>query len=387
VYVLSSSTVLETRAQFADSHLSAPAGDDTGPAVTIAGVASFGTSSSSPTARRNTMTQVVSNLSHQRGAHALRLGVDFLHNDDVITFPRAVRGSYAFSSLVALLSGVYNNAGFTQTFGETEVAQQNPNVGLYVRTSGRPFRVTLNAGLRYDLQFLETIATDRSNLSPRIGVAISPFAARHRHSRQCRPVLRPRSAASGGQLAAVCRQHRGTRQTAPGRSNPLAGADGCTAFPQVLAAPVPTITLPNLTTMDRDLQSAYSRQAGVEVEHQIDDLATISAGYEYVRGLHLLAAVNQNVPTCVPSGTNNGCRPNPNFANNSQYSSVGDSTYHGLHVTWVQGPTAWCHYRVSYTLSKAMNNVGEFFFSNPIDPTDLSKDWDARTTTAATVWL
>jgi len=30
---------------------------------------------------------------------------------------------------------------------------------------------------------------------------------------------------------------------------------------------------------------------------------------------------------------------------------------------------------VSYTLSKSMNNVGEFFFSSPIDPFDLSKDW------------
>ena len=37
--------------------------------------------------------------------------------------------------------------------------------------------------------------------------------------------------------------------------------------------------------------------------------------------------------------------------------------------------SAWGSYRVSYTLSKAMNNVGEFFFSSPIDPTDLSKDW------------
>jgi hypothetical protein len=35
----------------------------------------------------------------------------------------------------------------------------------------------------------------------------------------------------------------------------------------------------------------------------------------------------------------------------------------------------WGHYRVSYTLSKSMNNLGEFFFSSPIDPTDLSKDW------------
>jgi hypothetical protein len=30
---------------------------------------------------------------------------------------------------------------------------------------------------------------------------------------------------------------------------------------------------------------------------------------------------------------------------------------------------------VSYTLSKAMSNVGEFFFSSPIDPFDLEKDW------------
>ena len=39
------------------------------------------------------------------------------------------------------------------------------------------------------------------------------------------------------------------------------------------------------------------------------------------------------------------------------------------------GQRAWGHYRVSYTLSKSMNNVGETFFSSPIDPADLSKDW------------
>ena len=32
------------------------------------------------------------------------------------------------------------------------------------------------------------------------------------------------------------------------------------------------------------------------------------------------------------------------------------------------------NYRVTYTLSKATDNVGEFFFSSPIDPFDLSKD-------------
>ncbi len=68
--VLSSRTVLETRAQFAFSDLKAPPTDPIGPAVSISGVASFGTSSGSPTRRVNRMYQVVNNLSHQAGAHA-----------------------------------------------------------------------------------------------------------------------------------------------------------------------------------------------------------------------------------------------------------------------------------------------------------------------------
>ena len=44
-------------------------------------------------------------------------------------------------------------------------------------------------------------------------------------------------------------------------------------------------------------------------------------------------------------------------------------------MSFVQRPARWGNYRVSYTLSKSMNNVGENFFSSPIDPFDLSKDW------------
>jgi hypothetical protein len=86
-------------------------------------------------------------------------------------------------------------------------------------------------------------------------------------------------------------------------------------------------------------------------------------------------SVNQNVPTCVASGTNNGCRPVSTYRNNSQYSSVADSTYHGLHVSFVQRPIGWASLRLTYTLSKSMNDVGEAFFSSPIDPTDIMRDW------------
>ena len=378
IATLSPRTVNETRGQFTHSDLRALPSDPIGPAVSIAGVATFGTLSGSPTGRLNHLYEIVDNLSHQAGAHALRVGAGFLYNDTTITFPRSVRGSYSFSSMANFLNGTYNNAGFTQTFGNTVVAQTNPNVGFYAQDEWKVSpRFTLNLGLRYDLQFLKTISTDANNFSPRAGFAWSPFASRRTVVRGSfglfydRVPLRALANAllSGGNTTATGSDSQLSVSLSPAQA-------GAPVFPAILPpGALPAGVLFNFATMDRRMQNAYSAQSSFEIERQLGAHSTLSVGYQHLRGLHLIMSVNQNVPACVAAGTNNGCRPNPNYANNSQYSSLADSRYDGLHVSFLQRPVRWGGYRVSYTWSKALDNVGEFFFSSPIDNFNIWRDY------------
>ena len=378
IATLSSRMVNETRGQFTHSNLLAPPSDPIGPAVSISGVASFGTLSGSPTARLNKLGEVVDNLSYQAGAHAIRIGADFLYNDDTITYPRSLRGSYSFSSLANFLTGVYNNPGFTQTFANNTISQTNPNIGFYAQDEWKVnSHVTLNVGLRYDLQFLRSIATDTNNFSPRGGFAWTPFASRKMVIRGgyglyydrvplralANALLSAGNTTNGNNLSQISVSLSPTQAGAP-------------VFPNILTSlTLPPGVLFNFSTMDPHMQNAYSEQGSFEIEQELGAHATLSAGYQHVRGLHLLVSVNQNVAACAASGSNNGCRPNPAFGNNSQYSSLADSHYDGLHVSFVQRPAAWGSYRVSYTYSKALDNVGEFFFSAPVNNFNIWQDY------------
>jgi hypothetical protein len=376
VWTLSPDTVNETRVQVAHGDLEAYSTDQTGPQVSIAGVATFGTFSSSPTRRQNTMVQIVNNLSHRAGAHSLRGGVDVLYNDDTITFLRTFRGSYTFSSLANFLTGNYS--GFAQTFGDPVIRQTNPNVGLFAQDEWRAgSRLTLNLGLRYDLQFLETIETDRNNVSPRAGFVWTPTGSPELVVRGGAGIFFDRvplravanALLSAGNTTDVTQLHQ------PQVTGLLPSQAGAPVFPAILPDRLPSTARVSITTMDRHLQNAYSAQANLEVERSLGGSRAVTAGYQFFRGRHLLMSINQNVPTCVAAGTNNGCRPVSTYMNESQLQGAGESNYHGLHFTYLQRPRAWSSVRVTYTLSKSMNDLGEAFFSAPTDPSDVRKDW------------
>jgi hypothetical protein len=369
VLTISPASINEARFQYTRSRLSAPVNDATGPAVNIAGVASFGTATSSPLQRDIDLVETADTFTHVRGSHVIKAGGDWLYNRVDILFPGAMQGVYAFTSLANFLSGAYGS--YQQAFGAASQFQANPNVGLFIQDEWRARRgLTVNAGLRYDAQFLpDPIHTDKNNFAPRVGIAYAPGDRR--------TVIR----ASFGlyfdriplRATSNALQRDGSKyvvvQLAPGQA-------GAPVFPGVLASqPAALVIKPNVTRIDPNIESSYSEQLSLQVERELTSGTNLSVGYLHLRGLHLILSRNVNVPRFPASaGVANLGRPDPNFGNISRYESAGDSYYDGLVVAFNQRATRWTSFRVSYTLSKTIDNAGNFFFSAPQNNFDLRDD-------------
>jgi hypothetical protein len=356
----------EFRFQFRRSRLGAPAIDQVGPAVNISGIASFGTATSSPVERDIDLYQFTDNFSTVLDRHSLKGGVEFIYNDLNIEFPGAIQGIYTFTNLANFLSGTYSQ--FQQAFGAPSQKQTNPNFGIFAQDEWRVRRdLTINLGLRYDLQFLpKPINTDTDNISPRLGFAYSPFEKTVIRGSYGLYYDRIPTRATSNAL-----QRDGTKYIVAILGPTAVGAP---AFPNVLASqPSSLVTKPAITRIDPNIENSGTQQASLQIESELPYEISASLGYLYLRGRHLILSRNVNVPTCTNAALNL-CRPDPNFGNISRYEGSGDSYYNGMIVSVNKRQGKWASGRVSYTFSKAIDNSGNFFFSTPQNNFDLRDD-------------
>jgi hypothetical protein len=367
----SSGTINEVRVQYMHSRLGAPVNDTIGPAVSIAGVANFGTATSSPTGRDTDVVEAVDTLTVQRGAHLAKAGVDILYNRINITFPGALQGSYTFTNLANFQRGIYSQ--YQQAFGEPSLLQSNPNLALFAQDEWRPRSdLTIDLGLRYDLQWLpQPTSLDTNNVSPRIGAAYAPGNGKTVYRASAglyfdRIPLRATSNAI---------QRDGTKYQTAVLSFGQAGAP---VWPAVLPS-FPAGVLVSISNINPNVPNQYNEQAAVQVERGFGSMLSAQAGYSYVRGHGILLSHNVNVPTLTAAqaallGVPNLGRPNPAFGNISQYDALGDSWFNGLTVSLETRKAPWGGARVSYTLSNAQDDAGNAFFQTPQTQNDILAD-------------
>jgi hypothetical protein len=209
----------EARFQFARRGLhygysDLPGGGD--PAIDLTGYAFFGREPFSVEDRTEKRYQFTDNLSWTKGTHSMKFGADFnliqLGTTKDQTFTLNYGGVYDFAGLSASSFGINspNAPGFSaiqayglglpesfyQGIGSTNRPFDDKSLGVFAQDSWKiSKRLTLNYGVRYDIEFLpifpastsinqiaekalgvvEGIPTDSNNVAPRIGVAWDPF--------------------------------------------------------------------------------------------------------------------------------------------------------------------------------------------------------------------
>ncbi len=272
------------------------------------------------------MYEVVDNLSHQAGAHALRAGVDFLFNDDTITFPRIES-----RQLHVLVAREFPVGRLQQRRLHADVRHvrhlADESESRRLRAGRMESRAEPDAQRRPALR-PAVAADDQHRHEQRLAAARlrvdADGVAPHRRPRQRRPVLRPRAAARGRQRAALGRQHHRHHEARPRQHQPVARTGrraGVPEHPQrggaARHAPQPDDDgSRTCRTRIRGRRASRSSSSSASGRRSASATSTRAAS-------NLIISVNQNVPSCVAVGTNNGCRPISAYANNSQYSPSG----------------------------------------------------------------
>jgi hypothetical protein len=316
--------------------------------------------------------EAVDTLTVQRGGHLWKAGADLLINRVTIDFPGSVQGLYTFSSLSNFAAGRYTT--YQQAFGEPRQFQSNPNLGLFVQDEWRARdSLTLTAGVRYDVEWLpEPITPDTNNVSPRFGLSWAPGNRR--------TILRMNGGVFFDRIPLRATSNALQRDGVKYRVAVLSfGQAGAPQFPAALIG-FPDGLLTSITTIDPDIQNGASTQLSVQVEQAITPLLSATVGYQRLEGRHIIMSRNANAPRLSAAdaarlGVPNLGRPDPRFANVSRFESIGTSASDALLISLRVRRLQWFDARLWYTLSTAMDDAGNFFFSQPQDANDVHADW------------
>ncbi|HEX7137232.1 MAG TPA: carboxypeptidase regulatory-like domain-containing protein [Vicinamibacterales bacterium] len=405
VSTIGSDKLNELRMQYAHRHQGSVRNSDsgTGPAVTVTGVASFGSplgatgQGSDGFDFKQNITQVLDNFTYLRAAHAYKFGFDYQFIHDART--AAPQFLYTFGSI-----GAYNaaNAGINP-FGYSSMTQITGDLNFAMNTSLfsgfvqddwqiRP-SVKLLYGLRYDLYAYpaglpnapltqtQSFNVDKNNFGPRVGVAWSlddkTVVRASAGILYDQPIL-------GGYEQAL--QLSGSPK-APAYTFTSTTA-GAPAFPNTVSAG--TLPVQSPWAVDPNFIVARNFQSNVQVERALGRDYTVSAGYIYTNGDHLPVVTDVNLIN--PIGTLADGRPiysgtvsaatrlDPRFNHINEVQSIGDSTFNGFTLQFSKRLSKGLTYNIQYVAGKGTDNTPLLtqltVQAEPgrTDPTNLDRD-------------
>jgi hypothetical protein len=433
-YFFSPRFVNEFRFQFANRDYNSLPADAFGPEITINGVAALGRDFYLPSNRTEKRWQWLDNMTVVSGKHDIKFGGDFHYIPFDTTTEVFLGGRFIFGEGIPLglvtdtLMGPGTAAALGAGLAAAGRADLIPNLSasitslqafnfglpiVYQQGFGNPvatlsnklfagyvqdhFRVspklTLNLGLRYDMEFQPApLHRDRNNFSPRFGFSYSPdsrtairggygvyysplfeavaFVARVLDGTQISQVFVPLTGLPQLGITATSAQVWGL-----GRQRNIFGNRTLTADDIAPLGIRPGVTPPVLLRTASDLVNPYNQQFSFGVDRLVAGV-NISANYIGNRGVKLIRSRNVNLRQTGTNAFGPTFGPiNPAILQDNRAESSGSSIYHGMALSATKRYSNGYQIQVSYTVAKAIDDTTDFITDlQPANQLDLRSE-------------
>ncbi len=388
ISTLSPTVINELRFQFGRDREPGEANSDVTEAriQTGGGFLQLGRNNFSPRETTIKRVQVIDVVSLTHGEHSFKFGADFNFDRVFNFFPGLFSGQFTFNSYALFASNT--PAAFTQNFpgAGTSGGTTHPDLneyGLFVQDDWRLTpKLTLNLGLRYDLQDLAdpsvhnpsaalaavgldtaTPVSDGNNIAPRFGFS---------YAFDEKTVLRGGYGIFFGRTPAImlgtAHSQNGIQVTGVSLNCTLV-PNPCPIYPNIFNAPPSTCGVnPSLYLFAEDYAQPYVQQGRLGIERELFANTSLSISYLYFRGVHIGRTRDINLGTPVPTQVADPAgqvftvlrhptaRPIPGFARISLFESTGDSRYNALATELRRRFTRGFQFIAAYTLSDTSDN-------------------------------
>lgn len=367
--------------------------------------------------------QYADTVTVNRGRHTIKFGGDFNNVSDLLDNLFQNAGAYSYNNIADFLSdysfpttgGCFVGAtttrtkcytAFNQGFGPTAFKFSTRDYNLFIQDDYRLTpRVTLNAGLRYELQTFPkpqipnpleartaVFPSDKNNFGPRVGFAIDATGDGKTSIRAGYGLYYGRvinstisNAITNTGVAAGQTQFQ-FRPTDPGSPT----------YPNVLTAAPTSTTRPDIVIFSGAMENPMIHQMDIVFERVIAKNTVVSVSGLLSYGTNLPTFVDTNLPVAASTTTFTfvggpfagqtlttprftGARPNANFGRITEIRDSISSQYYGLVLQANRRLTGGLQFQASYTYSQTRDNgQTSQTFTNPnvpLNPFDQEQEY------------
>lgn len=340
------------------------------PTVSITNVATFG-GGAVTLAQKTKPIQAVYAATVSKNQHAIKFGVDGMFVDFVyIRYTGPQSGSYSFSSLANYQRGQYST--YSELFGEPELDRYHTYLSGYIQDSWRANnRLTLNYGLRYDIETLSkyeglSYGTDHNNVGPRLALSYDltgngKTLLKMSNGLYFDRIFQNPVTPTFFQAKTVLQQVSGVWTF---------GQAGAPVFPGTLANQPPS-TVPagvrDVYLTPTDMQVPASYQIIGTLDHAFAGDLSTSVSVLYTRSWNKELLFDTNLTYNDATGRFNSVRPDPNFRRILQYSYSGKAEYRGVVLSVKKRVSGKFFFSGDATIARAYDQ-GDNFSSQVQDP-------------------